>query len=127
MVLNTMEPRARTDGMTNTCESLKSIVNSNGPKVLIGLSQNGKQPGSLLYRCRIADKCAVGVVMESNPSLSYMRNVVTPYLSLWESNSQEKLIEMRRRDGEGSKCCVCNDTDRNQYVPRESGPTFTRC
>jgi hypothetical protein len=46
---------------------------------------------------------ATGAVMESNPSSYYMRNVVTPYLSLWEGDSQGKPMKVRRRDGKGSK------------------------
>ncbi len=41
--------------------------------------------------------------MESNPLSYYLRNVVTPYLSLREGNSQEKLTKMWRRDGERSE------------------------
>jgi len=63
--------------------------------------------------------------MGSNPSVDYMRNVVTPYLPLWEGVPQGILMKMRRRDGEGSKGWAVTAPDRGTYASRESGLTFT--
>ena len=67
--------------MVNICESLINVVTENKPKMLTGLNQKVSGQVQVLPFLPVADVEATGEEARPNPSMVFMRNVVSPYLS----------------------------------------------
>jgi hypothetical protein len=69
------------DGMVNTCELSINVVMSNKPKMLRGLSQKALERVQGLDNILSWTRNATGGERAPHPSLSTVRNVVSPYRS----------------------------------------------
>ena len=69
------------DGMVNTCELLINVVTSGKPKMLTGLSQKALERVQGLDNILSWTHNAPGGERAPHPSLSTLRNVVSPYRS----------------------------------------------
>jgi hypothetical protein len=89
--------------MVNGSELLINVVTPNKPKVLTGLSQKGKWPGARAIKSLAADEVPPAERQDLTHSLVFTRNVVSPYPSRWESESQGEPIGVRVEDDGGSE------------------------
>ena len=69
------------DGMVNTCELSINVVMSDKPKMLLGLSQKALERVQSLDNTLSWTANAPGGQRAPNPSVSTLRNVVSPYCS----------------------------------------------
>ena len=69
------------DGMVNTCELSLNVVMSDKPKMLLGLSQKALERVQSLDNTLSWTPNAPGGQRAPNPSVSTLRNVVSPYCS----------------------------------------------
>ena len=69
------------DGMVNRCELSINVVMSTKPKMLIGLRQKALERVQSLDNTLSWTSNAPGGQRAPNPSLSILRNVVSPYCS----------------------------------------------
>jgi hypothetical protein len=69
------------DGMVNTCELSINVVMSDKPKMLLGLSQKALERVQSLDNTLSWTPNAPGGQRAPNPSVSTLRNVVSPYCS----------------------------------------------
>ena len=69
------------DGMVNTCELSINVVMSDKPKMLLGLSQKALERVQSLDNTLSWTVNAPGGQRAPNPSVSTLRNVVSPYCS----------------------------------------------
>ena len=69
------------DGMVNTCERSINVVMSDKPKMLLGLSQKALERVQSLDNTLSWTPNAPGGQRAPNPSVSTLRNVVSPYRS----------------------------------------------
>jgi len=69
------------EGMVNTCELLINVVMSTKPKMLTGLSQKALERVQGLDNTLSWTSNAPGEQRAPHPSLSTLRNVVSPYCS----------------------------------------------
>src|SRR5215475_15904317 len=69
------------DGMVNTCELSLNVVMSHKPKMLLGMSQKGLERVQSLDNTLSWTPNAPGGQRAPHPSVSILRNVVSPYRS----------------------------------------------
>ena len=69
------------DGMVNTCELSINVVMSDKPKMLLGLRQKALERVQGVDNILSWTPNATGGQRAPNPSLSPLRNVVSPYCS----------------------------------------------
>ena len=85
----------RSNGMVNVSESLLIVVSTSKPKVLIGLSQNGKWSSVEAAESSTADVAPPAKRRDLPHSLLLIRNVVSPYSS--HSSSHGKVSRKANR------------------------------
>src|SRR2546428_13014816 len=105
------------EGMVNTCEPSLNVVMSTKPKILIGLSQKALEWVQGLDNTLSWTRNAPGGERAPNPSMSTLRNVVSPYCP-WRCGY----------GGGKKRRPSCNGTDTGcNMTRRESGLTSLRC
>ena len=90
--------------MVNICELLINVVNCDKPKVLTGLSQNGKGSGMDAPNSSIADNAPPAERQNLNHMGTCMERGKPVGLPVKESEPQGTLMGLRVEDGGESQC-----------------------
>jgi hypothetical protein len=94
------------EGMVNTCELLINVVMSTKPKMLTGLSQKALERVQGLDNILSWTRNAPGGERAPHPSLSTVRNVVSPYRSFLKGRKAIRPTKGGAGRGVGKSECL---------------------
>jgi hypothetical protein len=94
------------DGMVNTCELSINVVMSDKPKMLLGLSQKALERVQSLDNTLSWTANAPGGQRAPHPSVSTLRNVVSPYCSSTRGREAARPIDGGAGMGVGKSECL---------------------
>jgi hypothetical protein len=121
------------DGMVNTCELSINVVMSDKPKMLLGLSQKALERVQSLDNTLSWTSNAPGGQRAPNPSVSTLRNVVSPYCSSTRGREAARPTDSGAGKGVGKSegrpvmGWIRVAPDLGNITRRASGQTSLRC